>query len=348
MKLADPKPTPRAWFALWRRESGTFAQLPLLARAIFVEALKLTDDDGVIDIGRRSPVDALAWALGADRSDRRALVKYVPMLLADGCLVHEGTTLRAPSFARWQPAERSRKAPELTATEPRSGHERATNEPRTGLDAVTNEPRSCRDAVTTVPRTDHETEDKNAESFSTDLHSREEERKEEKINEHSAREGAQPGLAKASPAATYEAAVKAARARLVRGYRDRYERLTEDAWMGRDANAQAIDTVARYCAHDPERAVQRADTVLDGIFSDPWLGGVDERGKHRRWPWGPVAKDPAKYAGGAAPTVAHAARTPRQSELASLDAAIEQAIQDGDLDRVDELRAKVRAMRGAA
>lgn len=170
--LIEPKPSPRPWFALWRRESGSFAQLPLIARGLFAEILKLTDDDGVIDIGERSPAEAIAWALGADRSDRRALAKYVPMLLADGCLVHEGTTLRAPSFQRWQPTSKRTKPSNEPTT---NGRDRATTGPRTS----TTEPRSGRDGAATASRSGHETEAKSAEPLGSGSHSREEKRKEE-------------------------------------------------------------------------------------------------------------------------------------------------------------------------
>lgn len=126
MSLEEPRPKPRPWFALWRAEGGSFAQLPLIARALFSEILKLTDDEGVIDLGGKEPTDAIAFALGADRNDRRALSKYVPMLLADGCLCREGDHLIAPSFERWQPKTKApRKPPRL----PRTNHEPTTNEP---------------------------------------------------------------------------------------------------------------------------------------------------------------------------------------------------------------------------
>ena len=143
--MIEPKPKPRPWFALWRGERGSFAQLPLVARALFGEILKLTDDDGVIELGGREPAAAIAWALGADRADRRALEKHVPELLRDGCLVRDGDRLIAPSFARWQPYERK----------PRTDHEAASNVPRHG-----------HDTVAIGSRTDHETQPNTAESLS--------------------------------------------------------------------------------------------------------------------------------------------------------------------------------------
>ena len=64
---------PRPWVKLWKDERGSFQQLPLFARALAAELLKLCDDHGVIAIGSRDPVEAIAFALGADRSDRRLL-----------------------------------------------------------------------------------------------------------------------------------------------------------------------------------------------------------------------------------------------------------------------------------
>lgn len=126
---------PRMWVKLWRQENGSFAQLPLIARGLFNEILKLADDHGVVDIGSKSPADAIAFALGADRADRRALAKYVPMLIADGCI-----ELRSDR--------------DEVTSEPRSDHEATTTAPRTDHEPTTNEPRS-----------DHETEAKYAKSY---------------------------------------------------------------------------------------------------------------------------------------------------------------------------------------
>ena len=119
------------WFKMYREERGSFAQLPLMARALFGEVLKLTDDEGRIGLGGKAPEDAVAFALGADRSDRRALKKYLPMLLEDGCLVLEDDALLAPNWGGFQGEEqvaaRSRKA----RSRPRTRHEPTTNAPRT-------------------------------------------------------------------------------------------------------------------------------------------------------------------------------------------------------------------------
>lgn len=135
---------PRPWVKLWKDERGSFQQLPLFARALAAELLKLCDDHGVIAIGSREPVEAIAFALGADRSDRRLLKKYLPMLIDDGYVRRDGDRLVVCSWRKWQskrgadPLEETppvATAPlsmsnESTTTEQRIGHDRATTAPR--------------------------------------------------------------------------------------------------------------------------------------------------------------------------------------------------------------------------
>lgn len=84
------------------------------------------------------------------------------------------------------------------------------------------------------------------------------------------------------------------RSALVRGYQSRYERAFGDAWLSAPKAAADVDVVARWCTAGPEpERLSRVERVLDGAFADPWL-------VERRVPWGPIAKDPAKYAGGPA------------------------------------------------
>lgn len=142
------------WLKLHREERGSFAQLPLLARALFCEILKLTDDDGRIGLGGKAPWDAIAFALGADRSDRRALRKYVPMLLEDGCLVLEDDELVAPNWGRFQGDPPARKRPRRAAKRPRSDHEATTTVPRTGHERVTNDELSDRNHSPQIDRED--------------------------------------------------------------------------------------------------------------------------------------------------------------------------------------------------
>jgi hypothetical protein len=87
------------WRKLYVREQGSFAQLPLMARALAKQLLCYVDDDGRIALGGREPIEALIFrAGGGDLNDRRALRKYVPMLLADGYLVRDGDALRIRNF----------------------------------------------------------------------------------------------------------------------------------------------------------------------------------------------------------------------------------------------------------
>lgn len=100
MKLSGV--TPRPWVKLWREERGRFGQLPLFARALGAELLKVTEMDGSIVLGGRDPIDAIAIALGADAGDRRLLRKYLPMLVEVGYLEREGDVLHLPAWFRRQ------------------------------------------------------------------------------------------------------------------------------------------------------------------------------------------------------------------------------------------------------
>jgi len=104
-------PKPHPWLCLWRAESGSFAQLPLFARALFAEMLKLADDHGEIAIGEKSPDEAVAFALGATRSDRGLLKKYMPVLIADGCVEVVDGVISFPGWARFQPPTKAPKKP---------------------------------------------------------------------------------------------------------------------------------------------------------------------------------------------------------------------------------------------
>lgn len=135
------------WVKLWREERGSFAQLPLIARGLFSEMLKLADEHGTIQLGSKTPWDAIAFALGADRADRRALKKYIPLLIEDGCVELQGDA-------------------EGDSTEPRTDNEATTTEQRSDHDGATNAPPSNHEVTTTEPRSDHEGEAKCAESLS--------------------------------------------------------------------------------------------------------------------------------------------------------------------------------------
>lgn len=146
------------WRKLWIEERGSFAQLPLRARSLFRELLILANDEGVIDCGQREPWQAVCWALGADRSDRRLVREVLPMLLEDGCLAVLDGDLVFPGWARFQadgqpPSSRRGRASkqptprsEPTTIEQRTDHDRAPTEHRTNHDGAPTEPRSSNES----------------------------------------------------------------------------------------------------------------------------------------------------------------------------------------------------------
>lgn len=93
---------------MYRDESGSFGQLPLMTRSLARELMVLADDAGVIHLGRRAPHEAVIFGLGAERSERRSVRAHIELLLSDGYLVHdtERRLLIIPSFPRvdWSPA----------------------------------------------------------------------------------------------------------------------------------------------------------------------------------------------------------------------------------------------------
>lgn len=77
--------------------------LSIGARGLFREMMtELADDDGVIDCGAREPAEAVCFALGATRSDRQHCRKWLAELLADGCVVRDGSLLTLPGWHRYQ------------------------------------------------------------------------------------------------------------------------------------------------------------------------------------------------------------------------------------------------------
>jgi hypothetical protein len=92
------KPWRRSW-----RSAGSFRMLSIGARGLFREMMtELADDDGVIDCGAREPAEAVCFALGATRSDRQHCRKWLAELLADGCVVRNGSLLTLPGWHRYQ------------------------------------------------------------------------------------------------------------------------------------------------------------------------------------------------------------------------------------------------------
>lgn len=137
---------PKPWVKLWREERGSFAQLPLYTRALAAELLKVADEDGRIELGSRSPAEAICWLLGATRSDRRLLSRDVALLLDDGYLTHdeEGHALVITAWSEWQSEcpKPSRRSHEATTKRPRSDHDRATTEQRPSNETRPKSPKS--------------------------------------------------------------------------------------------------------------------------------------------------------------------------------------------------------------
>lgn len=125
---------------LYRREAGSFALLPLYARALAGELLKFVDDDGRIFLGTREPWAAIARLCGATAGDRRLLRSHVVALLDDGYLTVVGSHLVIRNFARAQ------REPSSTAT--RTELDGDANEDRTGREPDANESRTSRERTT--------------------------------------------------------------------------------------------------------------------------------------------------------------------------------------------------------
>lgn len=164
----------KPWVRLYRDENGTFAMLPLFARALAKQLLLIADDDGLIELGGRDPVDAIARQLGADTSDRRLLKKYIPMLLEDGYLVAQGGDLVIRKLVERQ-----------TNTKPTS-NEVSTSNARVGHESSASDERDDRESATSDARTRNEISRNTTESLTSaprafrEDKSREEERREEK------------------------------------------------------------------------------------------------------------------------------------------------------------------------
>lgn len=126
----------KPWIKLWRAESARFRSLPLSARMLAAYILKFVDD-GAIPMGKRDAVTAVAMAIGADPSERRALKPAVQALLDHGYITARDGLLVLDNFPRYQ--ERDNDA--RPTREERSNVERTTNERRTNDIASTNDRR---------------------------------------------------------------------------------------------------------------------------------------------------------------------------------------------------------------
>jgi hypothetical protein len=124
---------------------------------------ELADDSGRIGLGGKLPHEAICFALGATRSDRRMMRGWVDELIADGCLVHSDGALQFPNWEMYQSenstpkrvAAARRKRRQADATEPRTDRDGATN----GREPTATEPRTA----AMEPRADHLLEPKCAE-----------------------------------------------------------------------------------------------------------------------------------------------------------------------------------------
>lgn len=81
------------WRKLYVREEGTFAGLPLFARALAGELLKFADVNGRIPLGGKEPWLVVAQVGRAEMGERRLLRRLVPLLIADNYLVVTGDWL---------------------------------------------------------------------------------------------------------------------------------------------------------------------------------------------------------------------------------------------------------------
>ena len=136
----------RTWHKLYKQVSPSFAQLPLVTRAIAWEILRLADEQGQICLGHRSPVDAIAFMVGATKGDRRMLRRAIDELAADGYLHVTDGHLAIRNFGKFQDKKRRRAgtppAALPVAKRPRRGHGVATKGRRAGHEKEPKPPKS--------------------------------------------------------------------------------------------------------------------------------------------------------------------------------------------------------------
>ncbi|MFO7180788.1 MAG: hypothetical protein DIU78_018955 [Pseudomonadota bacterium] len=196
----------RPWRKLYCAELGSFAQLPLYARALAAELLKFTDEQGRIFVGKRAPWEAVARLCGADAGDRRLLKKHLPLLLEDGYLVARGEFLIIRNQVAAQSRKGRRKHVEETDLEPidepedgertvhepeRTVHESCTNDARTGTSGA----RVVHESDASGARVVHEPEPKTDVTPRNDsgpVWGREEKRREEKRGRNEEKRSARP------------------------------------------------------------------------------------------------------------------------------------------------------------
>jgi hypothetical protein len=268
----------KPWLRLYRREEGSFAQLPLYVRALAAEILKLTDDSGAIRIGRKEPWEAIAFALGATAGERRMLRRDVALLLDDGFLVRDGETLRAPNFPRFQ-------GDDTGAKPARPEHEPSVNGERTENESSTNDARLVNEPSTSGARVVHENQPKHPESFNTVNRIRVEKRREEKRDPRARRPASEALTAFEAVESTFSEMRQAAGGgpfKIVGASKDHTRIQDLVAWSEAHGSAWHEDAEAFLA---PLRAAL-------GSFL------ADERAKAEGWPlaW---FSDPGKYLGAA-------------------------------------------------
>lgn len=297
----------RPWVRLYRREEGSFAQLSLYARALAAELLKLTDDEGIIQIGTKAPHEAVAFALGANRSDRRLLKGHLDELFGDGYLIHEEGRIRIPGFPKFQ-AEK----PFASVIDEAESDERATNEPlsetvkeangpssvteedamdtRADRDETTIDPRTSRDESTNEPRAIHDGSTKS--ELSTRNHTRalrEEKRREEEIREYRTTSGdpvqlePDPPSAQAPPLVEESEPIGPAIKQLEAKYPNGLAAEARDAVAlsrrnGKIADSVWLRTLKKLDAYPAEASVQAMRTFVeryaDGEKNEQYLIGI--------------------------------------------------------------------------
>lgn len=325
MKLSGT--TPRPWVKLWKEETGAFAQLPFLTRAVAAELLKYLDDEGRLYCGAKHPADALAFMAGATRGDRRIMRMAVDQLLEVGHLRVRNGWLEAARYGRWQygreESEPVTSEPLATTSEPSSVNEPATN----GDERDTN----GHEPSTNVQRTVHEDRAKCPES--RDPVRQEKRREEEDQDPPVAPQGADAG------AGRLEALREQARRALVRGYAERWKARTGDLWSSAAANDREIRQVATWAVGDGSHDWSaRCASVLDGFFADEWASS-------HWWPWKRLAKDQTRYAGGTQGPQGDPRIASMQAREVELEKQIADAERRGEHGRVEQLHAEVVRVR---
>lgn len=157
--------TYETWRKLYVRETGEFASLSWMARAVAAMLLKYVDDRGrIFPRAGEAVEDAICERMGAGRGERRMIKPAIAELLRDGHLVKVGTHMRIKNFAQAQ--GRSIGA-DVVANDQRTLHDDATTTPPPSNDSGATTSRPWNDRGTTVQRPCNEESHKCASSFSS-------------------------------------------------------------------------------------------------------------------------------------------------------------------------------------